>query len=94
MKELQVLWRDVRLDSSFLNGSSIFQAALLCVSCDIPATRKCCGFKSYAARLGCHNVLKKLRETLVKRETTLVFVDKIGNLGQNRCITCIHKLKS
>ena len=36
------------------------------------------------------NVLKNFNETLVKRETILVFVEKIGNLRQNRCTTCIH----
>ena len=61
VKELQVLWRGVKLDSSFLNGSSIFRAALLCVSCDIPPARKCCGFKSHAARLGCHKCVKEFQ---------------------------------
>lgn len=54
VEELQVLWKGVRMESSFLNCASVFRAALLCVSCDIPAARKCCGFKSHAGRLGCH----------------------------------------
>lgn len=54
LEELQVLWKGLRLESSFLNCASVFRAALLCVSCDIPAARKCCGFKSHAGRLGCH----------------------------------------
>lgn len=58
VEELQVLWKGVRMESSFLNCASVFRAALLCVSCDIPAARKCCGFKSHAGRLGCHKCFK------------------------------------
>lgn len=53
-----MLWKGVRLESSFLNCASVFRATLLCVSCDIPAARKCCGFKSHAGRLGCHKCFK------------------------------------
>lgn len=56
--ELDMLWKGVRLESSIFTCVSIFRAALLCVSCDIPAARKCCGFKSHAGRLGCHKCFK------------------------------------
>lgn len=58
VSELEMLWKGVRLDSSLFDSSYVFRAALLCVSCDIPAARKCCGFKSHAARLGCHKCMK------------------------------------
>lgn len=32
---------------------------LLCVSCDLPAGRKCCGFLSHNARLGCSRCFKE-----------------------------------
>ena len=46
VNELLELW-----DGSYLNTSSIFgivpvRCALICVSCDLPATRKACGFTS------------------------------------------------
>ena len=36
----------------------LFQSALMCVACDIPAARKCCGFKGHSANLGCSRCLK------------------------------------
>lgn len=58
VSELEMLWKGVRLDSSLFDSSYVFRAALLCVSCDISAARKCCRFKSHAARLGCHKCMK------------------------------------
>ena len=58
VSELQALWKGVRMESSSFSSSVLFRAALLCVSCDIPAARKCCGFKSHAGRLGCHKCFK------------------------------------
>lgn len=31
----------------------LFRLALMCVACDIPAARKCCGFKGHNANMGC-----------------------------------------
>ena len=38
--------------------SSIVRAVLSCVSCDIPATRKVCGFYGFNALKGCSKCLK------------------------------------
>ena len=35
------------------------KAALLCISTDIPAVRKVCGFLGHAARLGCSKCTKE-----------------------------------
>lgn len=35
------------------------KCALLCISCDLPAGRKSCGFLSHSARLGCSRCLKE-----------------------------------
>lgn len=37
------------------------KAMMLCVSCDIPATRKVCGFLGQAAQIGCSKCTKKLK---------------------------------
>ncbi|XP_062579425.1 uncharacterized protein LOC134241375 isoform X2 [Saccostrea cucullata] len=58
VKELNCLWKGVKLESSLSRIHMTFRAALLCVACDIPAARKCCGFKSHAATLGCHKCFK------------------------------------
>lgn len=79
-----MLWKSVRLDSSLFYSSNVFHAALLCVSCDIPAARKCCGFKSYAARLGCHKCMKIFPGDFgEKKETTQALIDGTGNQEQN-----------
>ena len=61
VKELNQLWKGIELQSSLSQNSITFRAALLCVSCDIPAARKCCGFKSHAGRLGCHKCFKEFQ---------------------------------
>ena len=35
------------------------RCALLCVSCDLPATRKVCGFTSFSSLQGCSKCMKK-----------------------------------
>lgn len=40
------------------NVKKTFKVALLCVGCDIPATRKLCGFLGHSASLGCSKCLK------------------------------------
>ena len=35
-----------------------YKAALMCVACDIPASRKCCGFKGHSANYGCNRCQK------------------------------------
>ena len=41
------------------HGEINVRAALLCVSSNIPATRKLCGFAGHAACFGCSKCLKK-----------------------------------
>ena len=52
LSELQSLWKGVIMETSY--GSQwIVRAALLSVSCDIPASRKVCGFTGHSAYHGC-----------------------------------------
>ena len=53
VKELLQLWNGVQLT---LPGSNdkVVKAALLAVACDMPASRKVCGFLSHSANLGCN----------------------------------------
>ena len=62
--ELLILWNDgVKLTH---NGSQYipetFKASLLCVACDLPASRKVCGFTGHNSAHGC-NKCKKIFET-------------------------------
>ena len=38
-----------------------FKAALLCVACDIPASRKVCGFTGHNSKHGCNKSTKKIK---------------------------------
>lgn len=64
VNELTLLWQGKELP---IHGTSIKQkvrCALLCVSCDLPAGRKVCGFKSYNSRHGCSKCLKSFPGTV------------------------------
>ena len=58
VEELVELWNDGVAVMRDVN-QIVVKAALLCVSCDIPAARKVCGFLSHAARLGCSKCTKE-----------------------------------
>lgn len=56
VKELKKLWRGVILKDCN-NHPVIVRAALLCCSCDVPASRKVCGFVGHGACKGCSKCL-------------------------------------
>ena len=58
--ELLILWKDgimVRHSSSQIIPER-FRAALLCVACNIPASRKVCCFTGHQSRMGCNKCTK------------------------------------
>lgn len=57
--ELNAFWTGVRLNTAESpRYKPLFKLALMCVACDIPAARKCCGFKGHSANYGCSRCLK------------------------------------
>ena len=55
--ELLQLWK-----GTYLTAPDVFvpiRCALLCVSCDLPATQKVCGFTSFSSLQGCYKCMKK-----------------------------------
>ena len=61
VNELLDFWTGVKLCVKTSSGvaEKLVRCALLCVSCDLPAAQKACGFLSYTARLGCSRCLKE-----------------------------------
>ena len=59
MDELKALWKGVKIKASLSRFALTFRAAVFCVSSDVPATRKICGFKGHSAQLECSRCLKK-----------------------------------
>ncbi len=58
VKELNVLYNGIHLNTYRHPGGISVRAALMCVSADIPAQRKLCGFLSHSASLGCSKCYK------------------------------------
>ncbi|XP_068678691.1 uncharacterized protein [Montipora foliosa] len=58
VNELLDFWDGVWLDCPS-TGPKFCQLAVLCVSCDIPASRKLCGFLGFSARKGCNKCTKE-----------------------------------
>lgn len=59
VQELQEAWNEGFSLVSPQNMHITVRLALSCVSCDIPASRKVCGFLGHNAALGCNKCLKK-----------------------------------
>ena len=64
VEELNQFWRGVIIplhrDSATIDINVLL--ALSCVACDIPASRKVCGFVGHNARLGCNKCLKEFKD--------------------------------
>jgi len=60
--ELLELWNGIQLrTSASLFGYTSLRCALTCVSSDLPATRKVCGFASHSAVMGCSKCKVKFK---------------------------------
>ena len=59
VEELNILWKDgIQILSPDAHDPITLRAALLCVACDTPATRKVCGFYGHMAKCGCSKCTK------------------------------------
>ena len=58
-RELHVLFQGITFQNpSTTLGFSTLRAVMACIACDIPATRKVCGFSSFNATYGCFKCMK------------------------------------
>ena len=66
--ELQQFWNGINLTvhTGSEKRSEIVKGALLCVTCDLPAGRKVCGFLGHTATLGCSKCSKRFPGDLIK----------------------------
>ena len=55
--DLNVLYNGMTMKSS--SNLHFIRALLVCVCCDLPATRKICGFQNFNAKMGCSKCLKQ-----------------------------------
>ena len=73
--DLLKLWNGVLMKSP-TNNTVVVRVALICVTCDIPAPRKVCGFVGHRARRACTKCLKEF--------PTAAFGDQPDYTGFNR----------
>jgi len=58
VNEMQVLWKGIRLHSSWSSIPLLYRGAILLAASDIPAARKVCGFKGHSAERACLKCFK------------------------------------
>ena len=59
LEDLKKLYQGVIFKNATVLGHTMLRAVLTCVSCDLPATRKVCGFSNYNAKFGCSKCMKE-----------------------------------
>ena len=59
VKDMQVLFDGVSFTSVSGVTNITIRAFLACIACDLPATRKVCGFSNFNANFGCSKCLKR-----------------------------------
>ena len=74
--ELLEQWTQLHTNSTI--GYTSVWCALSCITDDLPATRKFCGFESLSAQMGCSKCLKKFKSSTLWRIVTLDMTKKIG----------------
>ena len=57
--DLLILWKGTVLKTTSLFGVTPIRCALTCITCDLPATRKICGFTSVSSLHGCSKCTKE-----------------------------------
>ena len=80
VSELNIAWNDgipVPVTVGNQQVTLTIRLALTCVACDIPATRKVCGFLGHRATLGCNKCLKKF-EQVIDRENGSTWTNYSG----------------
>ena len=82
--DLKEAWTKGFTLSTSTNSPMTFKLALSCVACDIPASRKVCGFLSHNASLGCNKCLKKF---------DVQFAERTNYSGFDREIWCLRSME-
>ena len=77
--EMQVLWKGIRLHSSWSSIPLLYRGAILLAASDIPAARKLCGFKGHSTKELVRNALKPLLGLLRLEETSLDLTEITGH---------------
>ena len=80
VSELNVAWSSGIQVPVMIQNQQVtltIRLALACVACDIPATRKVCGFLGHRATLGCNKCLKRFKQ-MIDREKASAWTNYSG----------------
>ena len=96
--ELLLLWNGKILSVNTSTGikDEFVRAALLCVSCDLPAAQKTCGFLGHSANLSCSKCFKKSPGEVVNKDYSGFdhsSWEKTNNTQHRRAVEQIKKCK-
>ena len=58
VEELKLLWSGQLMNIGSLHEQRLVRCAIICVACDLPASKKVAGFLGHTANLGCSKCLK------------------------------------
>lgn len=95
--ELLVMWNGCFFRSSH-SGVVPVRCALICITCDLPATRKSCGFTSYSSLHGCSKCMKEFPGTVFTEKSDYSGYDRetwsCRKIEDHRRIATLHRLAS
>ena len=93
--ELMDFWRgvDIVCNIPMYPAHIIVRMALICVSCDIPATHKLCGFASHSASRGCSKCQKFFPSGIVVNKLDFSGYDRGDWEPRTHDLHCIHAKK-
>ena len=97
--ELLVFWEGIKLyvQRESCCEEQVVRCAILCVSCDLPAGRKTCGFLGHSATLGCSKCLKKFPGEVSNKHYSRFSRElwgKRSNLQHRQAVTRIKQCKT
>ena len=89
------------LKSMYTNGLSVstpqgtritVRVAVSCISCDIPATRKVCGFLSHTANLGCNKCYKNFSDFSSSLYDRSLWIERTGDIHRSHCAEILKEV--
>ena len=94
VNELLELWTGVQLKTKSLFGYTSVRCMVSCITTDLPATRKFCGFAGHSAIKGCSKCLKSFGSTAFGKKLDYSGYDRDWQLCDHHSyLAFVHEIK-
>ena len=94
VNELLELWTGVELKTKSLFGYTSVRCMVSCITTDLPATRKFCGFAGHSAIKGCSKCLKSFGSTAFGKKLDYSGYDRDWQLRDHHShLAFVHEMK-